>query len=510
VFQGGCTLQAAEAVLGEDAEDAGQAQATEGVVLETIARLAERSMVVVEPGSPTRYRMLETLRQYAAEQLLESGEAPLLAARHARFFHDQALAAELELRGHGQRDAMATLRREQPNIRAALAWLSSGDQAASDGSLDRALEMAGSLGLFWHLGRHLEGRDVLKRLLDLGGSPPARARALQAVSLVERPRACLVHPSPLCADTARESLAVFEAEGDAPRAALSMALLAVEGVIGVEPEGCRALLAEAEAQFRADGDEWGIGVVGFVRQETALKTGDLDTAVSVGRAAAARFRQLHDYWGLSAVLYHLGWGLRQFGRDEDGAHELAEAIDVAASAGLYNTVQWALAELALAHLNMGRRDLAADLFARAAAASEHVGDGAGSVLADYGRGLLALTEGEVDEAAQRLGLARHGFATLQTPVWEGWAEVTLGRCAELREDLAEARRRHEVALDLGTRSGEPGVVASALEGLARTWAEEDPEQADALAAQAADVREQRGRPRPPYQDAWHTASAAPA
>jgi predicted ATPase/DNA-binding SARP family transcriptional activator len=509
VFHGGCTLRAAEAVLADDAEGAGGAgggQATEGFVLETVARLVERSMVVVEPGSPTRYRMLETLRQYAAEQLLASGEQSLLAARHARYFYDEVLTAELELRGHGQRDAMVRLRHEQPNIRAAVTWLSS--QAGEQGSLDQALEMAGSLGLFWHLGRHLEGRDVLRRLLDRGGSPAARAHALQAVSLVERPRACLVHPSPLCADTARASLAMFEAEGDAQRAALSKVLLAVEGVTGADPERSQALLAEAEAQFRLDGDEWGLGVIGFVRQETALKTGDLDTAIAVGRAAVARFRQLDDYWGLSAILYHLGWGLRQFGRNEDGAHDLAEAIDVAASAGLYNTVQWALADLALVHLNMDRRDLAEDLFDRAAAASEHVGDGAGTILADYGHGLLALTDGDLDEAQRRLTLAQHGFAALQTPVWEGWAEVTLARCAELRGEWADARQRYEAAHELGTRSGEPGVVASALEGLGRTWAGKDPGRARALLAQAADVRERLGRPRPHYQDTWQPTPAA--
>ena len=151
---------------------------------------------------------------------------------------------------------------------------------------------------------------------------------------------------------------MFDGEGDQSRAALSRVLLAVEGVTGADPERSQALLAEAEQQFRADDDDWGLGVIGFVRMETALKTGHLETAIAVGRAAAAQFRQLDDYWGLSAILYHLGWGLRQFGRNEEGAHELEEAIDVAASAGLYNTVQWALADLALAHLNLGRRDAA--------------------------------------------------------------------------------------------------------------------------------------------------------
>ena len=496
VFQGGWTMAAAEAVVADDG-------VPDGFALGTVARLVERSMVVVDTGAPTRYRMLETLRRYAAERLLESGEHATVAARHARHFHDLAVAAELDLRGHAQRDALTRLRREQPNLRAALTWL-----GGPEGDVDQALEMAGSLALFWHLGRHLEGRDVLQRVLALGGTDQARAHALQAVSIVERPRACLVHPSPLCAETAEESLRMFETEPDRPRAALSRVLLAVEGVTGAHADRSRTLLAEAEEQFRDDGDDWGLGVVGFVRMETALKTGRLDEAIAVGRAAAARFRQLDDDWGLSAVLYHLGWGLRQFGRNEEGARDLEEAVDVAGRAGLFNTVQWALADLALVQLNLGRRDTARDLFDRADAASRHVGDGAGTVLADYGRGLLALQDGDVDGADRLFVRARRGFVALRTPVWEGWALVTQGRCAELRGDVPAARELYDTARALGVQAGEPGLTASSLEGLARTWAVEDGRRSRDLDLEAGEVRVRLGRPRPHFQDTWLPSGGA--
>ncbi|WP_344771712.1 AfsR/SARP family transcriptional regulator [Nocardioides panacisoli] len=497
VFQAGWTMPAAEAIVADDSAGADPAGgASDGLVLGVVARLVKRSMVVVEPGSPTRYRMLETLRQYAAERLREAGNQATVSARHARYFRDQVVAAELELRGHGQREALRWLRREQPNVRAALTWLS-----GPQGDPDDALEMAGSLALFWHLGRHMEGRDVLQRVLALGGSDNARARALQAVSIVERPRACLVHPSPLCAETAEQSLKIFKAREDHPRAALSKVLLAVEGVTGADPDRSEELLAEAEEQFRGDGDEWGLGVVGFVRMETALKTGHLEDAVRVGRAAAARFRQLEDFWGLSAILYHLGWGLREFGRDEDGAHELEEAIDVAAAAGVFNTVQWALADLALAHLNLGRRETARDLFDRADAASRHVGDGAGTVLADYGHGLLALEGGDLAQAEQRLVRCRDGFAALRTPVWEGWALLAHGRCVEVGGDTPGARELYEAAHALGRLSGEPGLIASSLEGLARTWSHHT-DRSRQLQQEADQVRERLGRPRPHHQDSW--------
>ena len=128
-------------------------------------------------------------------------------AAHAAYFLALGEQAETGLRGPAQARWLAELRTEHTNLRAALSWL-----VATDGQDDQAQRLAGSLGLYWHLGRHLEGREVLRRVMALpGGSPHSRARALQAVSLVERPRACIVHPSAQCAAAARESLRVFQA-----------------------------------------------------------------------------------------------------------------------------------------------------------------------------------------------------------------------------------------------------------------------------------------------------------
>ncbi len=456
VFRGGWTLTAAEEIVADSGMRHGDA-------LDTIGRLVERSMVVVERGATTRYRMLETLREYAAERIAESGEADDLAGRHASWYRDMALKAEMALRGHGQRDTLNRLREDQPNLRAAVTWL-----AGPGNDTDGALSMAGALGLFWHLGRHLEGRELLARLLEKGpGGPRARASALQAVSLVERPRACLVHPSPRCAETARESLRLFEELGDQSRAALSRVLLAVQGVTGAHPDEQEQLLSEAEAQFLRDGDPWGPAVIGFVRMETALKTGDEENAVRTGRATAATFRQLDDPWGLSAILYHLGWGLRQFGRYEEASRVLEEAIDVAASAGLYNTVQWALADLGVGQIHLGNREQAAELFDRAAAASEQVGDGAGEVLATYGRALLSQVEGDWPAARRGYAEAMPGFERLGTPVPQGLSLAGLARCDEAEGDVRGARSRYERALAVAREVGEPGLVATSLEGLAR-------------------------------------------
>src|SRR5215218_4608825 len=335
VFQGGWTLEAAEAVVAGKNIPAGE-------VFDVLDHLVNRSMVVLEPGAPSRYRMLETLRQYAVEELDASRERDDAAARHATFFRHFAEQAEQSLRGHGQRAALQRLRNEHPNLRAALARLSADSSRVEDG-----LRLAGSLALFWHLGRHVEGREVLSKLIATpGASQQARARALQAVSIVERPRACLVHPSPRCAETALESLQLFEAEGDAHRAALSKVLLAVELLDGSGPGRFAQLLAEAEKQFTAQADHWGHAVVAFVRLQNFIRRGDEPRSRAMGRTASEAFRRLDDAWGLSAVLYHLGWGLKEFGRYAEAIPVLEQAIEVASSAGVFNTAQWALSDLA--------------------------------------------------------------------------------------------------------------------------------------------------------------------
>ena len=489
VFQGGWTLHAAEEVVADP--DMGP-----GEVLDVVGRLIERSMVVVEPGPTTRYRMLETIRQYAVERLAARSQTDEIARRHAGHFRELALDSEMSLRGHGQRATLEALRADQPNIRAALAWLGGPGRDP-----DAALSMAGSLGLFWHLGRHMEGREVLGRLLAAhDGSPLARASALQAVSLVERPRACLVHPSPRCEETARESLVLFDELGERSRAALSRVLLAVQGVTGAEPAQRERLLSEAEAQFDQDGDPWGSAVIGFVRMETALKTGDEAGAVPLGRATASSFRRLDDPWGLSAILYHLGWGLRQFGRYDESARVLEEAIDVATTAGLWNTVQWALADLGVGQLHLGNVAAANDLFDRAASASRQVGDGAGEVLATYGRALVAQVHEDWPTARQGYDAAMAGFAVLGTPVPEGLSLAGLARCDEADGDRDSAFVRFEQSLATGRTVGEPGLVATSLEGLARlSSARGDQEEAGRLLVEAARVRESSARPAPPHE-----------
>ncbi|KAA1427400.1 AfsR/SARP family transcriptional regulator [Nocardioides antri] len=440
VFRGGWPLQGAEQVVSGDGIERDS-------VLDALHRLVQRSLVVPVPGDHTRFLLLETVQAYAAEKLREAGEHDTYARRHAEWVTDLAEESELRLRGREQREWLALMGRETDNIRAALQWAL--DAAGTEPDL--ALRLGGSLGWFFHLGRHVEGREVLRRVIEVsGGTAHARARALQAQSIVERPRACLVHPSPRCATAAAESLELFD--GDAYRAALSRCLLAVEGVASMPTERALELLGEASAEFERRDDRWGHALVAFVRLTIEIKHGRPEGARHHGTVATELFRELDDGWGLSAALFHLGLGLRQFGLYEEAIETFQEAIDIAAPLGLHSTVQWALSAAGIAAVAQDQLPRASEFFRSAARVRSEVGDGAGDVHAALGRGLVARARGEFDDAFEHYRVAVHGYRRLGTPVPVASALGGVARCLleQQRPDEAEAviDEVHEIATRL--------------------------------------------------------------
>jgi predicted ATPase/class 3 adenylate cyclase len=157
VFAGGFTLEAAEAVC--DAE------------IDTLAALVDRS-VVRRVGE--RFDMLETIRDFAAEQLAASADGDAIPDRHAAYF--EAMAERVYARRwHDEKEGLDELEREHDNLRAALERLHARD-------VRRELRLAGALGWFWHVRSHYgEGRSRLAQALSAMTEPdPWRARALAA------------------------------------------------------------------------------------------------------------------------------------------------------------------------------------------------------------------------------------------------------------------------------------------------------------------------------------------
>ncbi len=167
-FVGGCTLEAVDAVCVPAELDLD--------ALDGIAALVDQSLVRRDEavhGEP-RFLMLETIREYALERLAESGEAPDVRSRHARYFLEVAEAAEPELTSSPE--AIDLVGHDHDNLRAALSW------AIEAGDAELGLRLGFALWRFWHLRSHLrEGRQWLEQVLALAGAAgrnAARAKGL--------------------------------------------------------------------------------------------------------------------------------------------------------------------------------------------------------------------------------------------------------------------------------------------------------------------------------------------
>jgi predicted ATPase/DNA-binding SARP family transcriptional activator len=176
VFAGGWTLAAAEAVCADPAQDPDE-------ILDLIAALVEKSLVVAEHpdgAGRVRYRMLESIRAYGAEQLAAAGETEASLRAHAAYFLDFALRADPHLRRAEQLDWLRLLSDERDNLQAAL------HRALAAGDFRTAMRLIAALSLYWLLrGVRNEGVEPARQVLaHLGPYPPEDLEEEYALSVL--------------------------------------------------------------------------------------------------------------------------------------------------------------------------------------------------------------------------------------------------------------------------------------------------------------------------------------
>ncbi len=170
VFVGGCALEAAAAVCADEAD-------RKANLLPDLQSLVDNSLLQQDPASESgpRFRMLQTIREYAAERLLESGEEAAIRDRHLAWCVKFAEQADREMDGPLQGPWLDRLNADYANIRVALRW----SQTAGDE--DAGLRLAGWLGEFWYVrGPIQEGRTWLEAALARAGGSASAARAMAA------------------------------------------------------------------------------------------------------------------------------------------------------------------------------------------------------------------------------------------------------------------------------------------------------------------------------------------
>jgi predicted ATPase/DNA-binding XRE family transcriptional regulator len=177
-FEGGWSVEAAEMVCAPE-----DARASADSVLDGLRSLVEKSLVVPAPTESAmeepRYRMLDTIREYAASHLADTGMETMVRRRHAAYYARLAEEAEPALQDRAQGTWLARLECERENVRAALRWL------LGSGEAESALRLASAAWRFWHQRGDLEeGRRWLEEGLARGAhaQAPVRAKAYWGAS----------------------------------------------------------------------------------------------------------------------------------------------------------------------------------------------------------------------------------------------------------------------------------------------------------------------------------------
>jgi predicted ATPase/DNA-binding CsgD family transcriptional regulator len=307
VFAGGWDLEAAE-TLG-----AGDTVGTEAV-LDLLSALVDKSLVVVEVDAENtlRYRLLEPVRQFARDELRQSGEEAEVRRRHAGHYLALAERAEPQLLGPDQGLWLGRLRSEFANLREAHLWsLEPGQE------VDRVrlrLRLPAALWRFWGGQRFEEGKRWLQTALDkdTGGFPADRAQALDGLGFI----LTFQHEFGRAIEALEESIALYEELGDRSGAALALANLGYAVLHGGYHERVPPFLQQARAFLAEDLNGHARAYLSIIAGVAALGGGDLGSAVALIEEGLSLSRELGDHRNTAMSLFILG--MVEFGRGDLG------------------------------------------------------------------------------------------------------------------------------------------------------------------------------------------------
>jgi predicted ATPase/class 3 adenylate cyclase len=422
VFVGGSSLEAIEAV--RDPDDALSMD-----VLDCVASLVDKSLVrqVDGPDREPRFTMLETVREFALEQLEANSETELACRRHAEYFLEFAELARSHLRGPRGAFWLNRFETEHDNLRAAIEWgqaMTDRSNEAHDGDdavarIELAARIAGAADWFWRLRGHLrQGKECVDRLLvRASAGTTAHARALLVAGSLARQ---MGNQAEACLRT-DEAVATWRALGDRDRLAEALARAAeVQGRLGAL-DRARALVEECLAlsdDIRHQGD-FDHPIV-CVQALAAWAAGDLDWARPLFEQSLDIGRADGDLHTIQFALRYLGLLARQRGDVEQARTQYREALTLAREFGDHSCMLYELAGLAYLAVDVENAEGAARLLATVGRLHEVMGV------------TLAMTSGaggfEESVAAVRIMLGETDFDA-------AWAE---GRAMTLERAVAYA------------------------------------------------------------------------
>jgi predicted ATPase/DNA-binding SARP family transcriptional activator len=296
VFTGGWTLEAADDVYGAEGEDS-----SPGSVFELLTSLVDKSLVVYEEWEgKARYRLLETVRQYAAERLVESGESDLVRSRHRDYFLALAETAEPKLRGAEQVEWLQRLEEEHENLRTALAW------SLSAMGPEVGLRFCGALSQFWWTwGYFSEGRRWCALAL---AAADGQQRTLERAKVLSSAGSAAYNQGDYI--TARthheESLAICKESGHQNDIASSLNSLGNVALAQGNYAIAHTLYEECLTSFREIGERHSIAIVLNNLGLLAKALGDYASAHTYHQECLVIFREIEERNCTASALNNLG------------------------------------------------------------------------------------------------------------------------------------------------------------------------------------------------------------
>jgi predicted ATPase len=321
VFAGGFTLEAVQAVCVLDtASTASSSEAEADAVLDHLAQLLDKSLVQAQQdtGGEPRFTMLETIHEYAQDQLVASGEAAAVQERHAEYFLRVALEADPQMFGPQREGWMERLEREEANLRAALVWSKAEKSAGQTG-----LRLVGALAFYWDLrGSVLEGRTWLEGMLertDGTDRSAARGKALLGAGWL----AWAVGDDAAASPRVEESLSIARERGDKRGIGTAEWLLGLVRMSQHNSAAARPLLEESLTLFKELGEVYGEALSLYFLGMAAYFSGDRAGARAHYEGSLRLFHQQGDVFGVIWLMSALEVvGLPQ--ADEETARSLYE------------------------------------------------------------------------------------------------------------------------------------------------------------------------------------------
>lgn len=507
VFLGGWTEEAALAVCaeGERADESSALLPSPSAVRNALAGLVDKSLVRYEAGDTAdRYRLLETVREYAGEKLKENGEAELLRARHQDYFLGFAEHAAALLMGPEQAVWLDRMESETDNFRAAL----NGKWAGVEGA-ERGLRLAGALLRFWHMrGHYTEGRAHLKRALEREGAQgetAARANALSGAGILAWAQSDYKAARVLY----EQSVEIRNALGDRMGAAGTLCNLGVLAASQGDYREAEERYQECLISFEALGARAQAAVIYFNLGNLATNQAEYASALALYERSLALRRELKDTLGVAWCLHNLGCVANDQCRHTEGWALLQEGLALFRAVGDRQGIAASLTTLGSCASEQGDLSRAKPLFEESLILHRELGDR--QAVAQTGNCLsrIASLEGEYAKAQALAEENLAIFRELGDRRGMALSFHNLGLVACHSGNDGEWQRWFAEALALNRELNNRKGVLENLEGMAVGFAAagEIPK-AVRLWGAAAKLRETLGVPVPPLDQEEYTRQLA--